>query len=239
MNPADEKEPHQIAQNVSQDPAHGASQSVAHGVSRRTLIASAALVPLSALTARAQPAAAGATRALSASERQILEAFVDRLVPKDELGPGAVECGAANYIDVQLAGALAAEKTSFVAGLAAIEAFSRKSHDSGFADLTAEKRDAVLTAMDGGTADGFASSRAVFARIRRLTLEGMFSDPHYGGNTNFAGWDLIRYPGPRLAVGPEEQSMTGPIKPYRKSAWPDGNAGSGTSGAAGGNNGRR
>jgi hypothetical protein len=227
VNPSDEKDSRNLADIASPS------------VSRRTLIASAALVPLSALTARAQPVAAASAKALSASERQILEAFVDRLVPKDELGPGAVECGAANYIDVQLAGALAAEKTSFVAGLAAIEAFSRKSQDSGFADLPAEKRDAVITAMEGGTADGFASSRAVFARIRRLTLEGMFSDPHYGGNTNFAGWDLIRYPGPRLAVGPEEQSMTGPIKPYRKSAWPDGNAGSGTSGAAGGNNGRR
>jgi len=211
-------------------------------VSRRTLIASAALapawVPVAALTARAQPAAAPAP-ALSATERKILEAFIDRLVPKDELGPGAVECGAANYIDVQLAGALAAEKTSFSAGLAAIDAFARKSQDAGFAELAPEKRDALITAMEGGSADGFAGSRAVFARIRRLTLEGMFSDPHYGGNTNFAGWDLIRYPGPRLAVGPAEQSMNGPIKPYRKSAWPDG-ASQNTSGAgAGGDNGRR
>jgi hypothetical protein len=35
----------------------------------------------------------------------------------------------------------------------------------------------------------------------------MFSDPYYGGNKNFAGWDLIRYPGIRLAVGPEDQKM--------------------------------
>jgi gluconate 2-dehydrogenase gamma chain len=208
-------------------------------VSRRTLIASAALVPawvpVAALTARAQPAVAPAT-VLSSAERKTLEAFVDRLVPKDEFGPGAVECGAANYIDVQLAGALAAEKTNFVAGLAAIDAFARKSQDAGFAELGPEKRDALITAMEGGSAEGFANSRAVFARIRRLTLEGMFSDPHYGGNTNFAGWDLIRYPGPRLAVGPEEQSMTGSIKPYRRSAWPESpNAGGG---ATGGSNGR-
>jgi hypothetical protein len=194
-------------------------------VSRRTLIAGAtflpALVPLSALTARAQPAAPVAG-ALSESERKILEAFVDRLAPKDEHGPGAVECGAANYIDQQLAGALAPEKANFAAGLAAIEAFSQRSQSAAFAGLSEEKRDAVLTAMEGGSAAGFANARAVFSRIRRLTLEGMFSDPHYGGNTNFAGWDLIRYPGPRLAVGPAEQSMTGEIKPYRKSAWPQG-----------------
>jgi gluconate 2-dehydrogenase gamma chain len=186
-----------------------------HEVSRRTLLASATLVPLSALTSRAQPAAV----VLSSTERQILEAFMDRLVPKDDLGPGAVECGAANYVDQQLAGALAAEKPTFIAGLAAIDAFARRAHDAPFASLSADKRDAVITAMDNGSAAGFPNARAVFARIRRLTLEGMFSDPHYGGNTNFAGWDAIRYPGPRVAVGPAEQSMTGEIKPYRKSAW--------------------
>ena len=30
------------------------------------------------------------------------------------------------------------------------------------------------------------------------TREGMFSDPIYGGNVNFAGWDLIGYPGIKL-----------------------------------------
>jgi gluconate 2-dehydrogenase gamma chain len=207
MTPDDEKEILNVSQNVT----------------RRTLIASATflptLIPLSALTARAQPAAPVAG-ALSEPEKRILEAFVDRLVPKDEHGPGAVECGAANYIDQQLAGALAAERANFASGLAAIDAFSQRTQNSAFAELSAEKRDAVLTAMDSGSAAGFANARAVFSRIRRLTLEGMFSDPHYGGNTGFAGWDLIRYPGPRIAVAPAEQSMTGEIKPYRKSAWP-------------------
>jgi gluconate 2-dehydrogenase gamma chain len=180
-----------------------------HDLSRRTVIA---FVPLSALVVRAET--------LAANERKILEAFMDRLVPKDERGPGAIECGAANYVDQQLAGALAAEKTNFGAGLAAIDAFARRAHEAPFAELSAEKRDAVITAMESGSAAGFANARAVFTRIRRLTLEGMFSDPHYGGNANFAGWDTIRYPGPRLAVGPAEQSMTGEIKPYRRSAWP-------------------
>jgi hypothetical protein len=47
----------------------------------------------------------------------------------------------------------------------------------------------------------------------------MFSDPYYGGNRNFAGWDLIRYPGPRLAVAPAEQVLGEPIKPLRSSAY--------------------
>jgi hypothetical protein len=54
--------------------------------------------------------------------------------------------------------------------------------------------------------------------MRRLTLEGTFGDPYYGGNKGFAGWDLIRYPGARLVVSLEEQKMA-PIKPTHVSAW--------------------
>ena len=58
-----------------------------------------------------------------------------------------------------------------------------------------------------------------FNRARILTLEGMFSDPYYGGNKNFAGWDLIRYPGPRTAVAAENQALNADVKPYRMSAY--------------------
>jgi gluconate 2-dehydrogenase gamma chain len=184
-------------------------------VTRRTVIASAAFVPLAALTAAAQAPAT----ALSPAKLKTLEAFLDRLVPKDENGPGAVECGAANYIDRALAGALTSEKGAFLEGLTGVDTLARSTHNAAFADLSAEIRDELLTAMDNGTAAGFPNARSFFNRVRRLTLEGMFSDPYYGGNKNFAGWDLIRYPGPRLAVAPEDQKMSTPPKPYRRSAY--------------------
>jgi len=184
-------------------------------MTRRSVIAGATLVPAAALTATAQTPA----KAFSPEQRKTLEAFVDRLVPKDELGPGAVECGAANYIDVQLAGYLAPEKETLVAGLAAVDAYARSGHGAPLAELAADQRDAVLTAVENGSATQVPNSRVFFNRVRRLTLEGMFGDPYYGGNSNFAGWDLIRYPGPRLAVGPDEQKMSTPPKPYRKSAY--------------------
>ena len=186
------------------------------GLSRRSLIAGAALVPVAALTTAAAPT--GAQSVFSASERKTIEAFADRLVPSDELGPGALECGAVSYIDQALAGALADEKGSFLQGLAELDTYARKAKGAAFADLPPEKKDAILGAMEKGTAEGFESARAVFARFRRLTLEGMFSDPYYGGNTNFRGWDLIRYPGPRVAVAPDDQQMKVEIKPYRRSA---------------------
>jgi Gluconate 2-dehydrogenase subunit 3 len=194
-------------------------QDDARGISRRTVLAGATIVPVAALTAAAQ----APKTALSAKERQILDAFVDRLVPKDELGPGALEMGAANYIDLSLADYLAPEKGAFAEGLAAVDAFARSAHGSAFVELAADKKDAVITAIEEGKATGFTpNSTAFFNRVRRLTLEGMFSDPFYGGNKNFAGWDLIRYPGPRLAVGPEDQKMSALPKPLHQSAYGSG-----------------
>ncbi len=183
-------------------------------MTRRTVIATATFVPLAALTAAAQTP----ETVLTPAEIKTLEAFIDRLVPKDENGPGAVECGAAVYIDRALAGFLAPEKAAFSEGLAGVETLARSTHNAAFTELSPEDRDALLTSMESGNA-----TRAFFSRVRRLTLEGMFSDPYYGGNKNFAGWDLIRYPGPRLAVTPEDQKMSTPPKPYRRSAY--GNAG--------------
>jgi gluconate 2-dehydrogenase gamma chain len=188
-------------------------------VSRRTVIAGATLIPISAIQAAPQrPSSSSPTAAtvFLPEQRRVLEAFIDRLVPKDENGPGAVECGVGEYIDRSLADYLAAEKMTFLDGLAALDSYARSSQGQAFAELTPEKRDQVLTAIDNNQAPNL---RGFFNRVRRLTLEGMFSDPYYGGNKNFAGWDLIRYPGVRLAVAPEDQSMKALPKPSRRSAY--------------------
>ncbi|HEY2844632.1 MAG TPA: gluconate 2-dehydrogenase subunit 3 family protein, partial [Bryobacteraceae bacterium] len=176
-----------------------------------------ALVPAATLTLPAQQAAP--TGALTPAQLRTLEAFIDRLIPRDQNGPGAVDAGAQNYIDRQLAGYLSSEKNTFLAGLEAVDAYARRTHGASLADLPAEQRDQVLTAIDTNQAEGLPGGRAFFNRARRLTLEGMFGDPYYGGNKNFAGWDLIQYPGPRPATGPEHQKMATPATPYRRSAF--------------------
>ena len=45
-----------------------------------------------------------------------------------------------------------------------------------------------------------------FAELLAHTREGMFSDPIYGGNVNFQGWDLIGYPGIKLQWSTEDQA---------------------------------
>jgi len=191
-------------------------------VTRRTVIASATLVPLAALTAApvpavAQAAAPAAGSAFSKEQRRILEAFVDRLVPKDESGPGAAECGVIEYIDGSLADFMPKEKPALLQGLTALNAYATRAQGAAFADLTPDKKDAVLTAIDTNKAT--PELKRFFDRVRRLTLEGMFCDPSYGGNKNFAGWDLIRYPGAKMAVGPEDQRMKTPPKPYRQALY--------------------
>lgn len=173
-------------------------------ISRRTLIQSAAFVPLAALTLPAQQSA------LTPAQMKTLVAFIDRLIPRDDLGPGAVDAGAQIYIDRVLAGPNANEKESFVQGLEAVDVSAKRTYGAAFAELSADQRDQVVMEM---------LSSPFFNRARRLTLEGMFSDPYYGGNKNFAGWDLIRYPGPRPAVAADDQKLNVEIKLYRVSAY--------------------
>src|SRR5581483_9982854 len=135
----------------------------------------------------------------------ILEAAADRIVPPDDLGPGAKQVGAANYI-----ASVVSSDQAFLNGLAAIDTQAREQFQKAFVELAAADQDAVLVQIE-------SSARPFFARLRQLTLEGMFSDPSYGGNRQFAGWDLIRYPGPRLVVTAEEQKLRDPIKPVRTS----------------------
>jgi gluconate 2-dehydrogenase gamma chain len=194
------------------------SENKAGEISRRAVIASAAIVPVAAITAAAQTAAPPASP-LSDAQLRLLAAFVDRIIPKDELGPSASECDVPIYINRSLGDYLAGEKAAFIEGLEATDAFARRSQTRPFIELTPEKQDAVLTAMESGSAEGFPNARGFFYRARRLTMEGMFGDPYYGGNKNFAGWDLIRYPGPRLATTADDQKMGVQIKPYHHSAY--------------------
>jgi gluconate 2-dehydrogenase gamma chain len=186
-----------------------------HDLTRRDLLVATAFVPLAALTATAQTGPA----ALTSEQMKTLEAFIDRLIPTDELGPGAVEAGAQTYIDRVLAGPNANEKAQFLEGLEAVNAYAQRTQGAPLTDLPVEKRDLVLKAIDENTAQGLPQGRQFFNRARRLTLEGMFGDPYYGGNRNFAGWDLIRYPGPRPAVDAEMQRMDMAPAPYHRSAW--------------------
>src|SRR5688572_10444236 len=192
-------------------------------LSRREMLRrSAALGAVAAIPANvlAQAASAAPYANLTAAEAATLEAIVARLIPADANGPGALEAGAARYIDAALGLALAAQRPAYVAGLAALDAYARASAGAAFAELKPERQDALLTDLEENRAPGFApSSRAFFDLVLGATLEGTFGDPHYGGNRDYIGWELLGYPGLRLAVTAEQQRMSAALEPVHSSAY--------------------
>ena len=162
-----------------------------------------------------------ALETLTAAEADALEAIVARLIPTDENGPGAAEARAAHYIDRALAGPLRSSREAYAAGLAALDAYAQSKNGALFARLSAPDQDAILADMEKNVATGFVPNAATFVNlVRAHTIQGTLCDPYYGGNANFVGWDLIGFPGLRMAVGEDEQRMKAP-KPVRKSAYED------------------
>jgi gluconate 2-dehydrogenase gamma chain len=161
-----------------------------------------------------------ALETLTAAEADILEAIAARLIPSDANGPGAVEARAAHYIDRALGGALASSRDAYCSGLASVDVYARRSKGMSFAALPAADQDAVLRDIEANVATGFAPDAATFFNlVRAHTIQGTFCDPYYGGNANFVGWDLIGYPGVRLAVTANDQRLNARPMPTHRSAY--------------------
>ncbi|CAB3696103.1 gluconate 2-dehydrogenase subunit 3 family protein [Achromobacter sp. SIMBA_011] len=169
------------------------------------------------------PAAAPPNRTLkffNAQEALAMDAIAARLIPADELGPGAKEAGVTQFVDGQLAGAWGAGEQfyrqgpfeagtpeqgyqlsftpaeMFRRGLAALDAATRKQDGKPYAELDAQRQDAWLHDMQAGKPDFSPLPSAVFFQaLLDATIEGFFSDPLYGGNIDMVGWKLVGFPG--------------------------------------------
>jgi gluconate 2-dehydrogenase gamma chain len=163
-----------------------------------------ALLPLSRVAAQnaATPtpafvATSEARAVLTDAEYATLVAAIDRLIPSDDLGPGASESGVDVYITSALSTLASGSLPVIRGGLAAL--------GDGFAGLAASDQDALLGQAEAGTLEG--APAGFFATLLELTRQGMFGDPVYGGNQNYAGWDLLQYPGIKLVWTVEDQAI--------------------------------
>jgi gluconate 2-dehydrogenase gamma chain len=156
---------------------------------------------------------------LTAAEAEVLGAVTARLIPTDSNGPGATEARAAEYIDRALGGALASFRETYRAGLTALDRYAQSAKGSPFARLSAADQDGILTEIERNAATGFPQSSAFFNLVLAHTVQGTFCDPYYGGNANFVGWDLVGYPGVRLAVTGDEQKLNARPSPTHMSAY--------------------
>jgi len=204
-------------------------------LSRRNLLKAAAVAPAAAVvplrllvdvdTARAAAPnyAQPPERFLTTAEVSFVEAAVARIIPADDLGPGAKEAGVATFIDRQLAGPYGRAERWYMQGpwrhgekeqgyqlkltpaelyraaIVDIDAHVRAQHgNKTFAELDAGAQDGVLHALEDGKLElPHASADAFFTMLVQNTVEGFLADPLYGGNRDFIGWKLVGFPGPR------------------------------------------
>jgi gluconate 2-dehydrogenase gamma chain len=168
-------------------------------------------------------AGAGELEFLDQSEARILAAAADRIFPADDDSPAASELGAVRFIDRQLAGGWGAgamqyrhgpfrrwagggdgwqspltPAEAYRHGLAALDRGARARHGSGFAELGPADQDPLLVACErGGLEDEFGvelAPREFLELLRANVVEGLFSDPRYGGNLEGRGWSWLGFP---------------------------------------------
>ena len=154
-------------------------------------------------------------RFFTESESLVVMAACERIIPRDETGPGATDAGVVIYIDRQLAGPYGRDKHRYTkppfaesfpehgfqgketpreiyrAGLAQL---------AGFAALPPEQQDQKLRAME----------KTMFFRLLQAhTIEGFLCDPMHGGNAGLIGWQLVGYPGPLMSYRDEVDKNLG------------------------------
>src|SRR5882672_4169127 len=135
----------------------------------------------------------------NAAEAAFIEAACERLIPADEVGPGALDAGVPNYLDKQLGGAWGAGERLYRSGPwqqgtptqgyqlpftpaelfhTAIRAINTSLEKQGkaFKDLTADEQDAYLKALESGNDDLDGVPSAVFFdMLLKMSVEGFFS----------------------------------------------------------------
>ncbi len=163
----------------------------------------------------------GGWKYFTSQEAATVEAFVDRLIPTDDLSPGGKDCGCAVYIDRQLAGPYGRFEGYYMSGpfqqgtkqqgpqsattpamqyrqaLAALDKACRDKYAGrAFADLADGQKDDVIKGLEDGSLklDG-ADSQDFFKLILKDTQTGFLADPIYGGNKDMASWKMIGFPG--------------------------------------------
>lgn len=184
-----------------------------------------------------RPVKPGTFSYFTPTEIAFLDAVAGRLIPADTLGPGAHEAGVALFIDQQMAGSYGRAETWYMQGpwqegsaeqgyqlmltpaqlyRTAIrnlndycqQAFAKRS----FAELDAEKQDAILHQLEQGKLQlPEVPAKEFFVMLLQNTVEGFLADPLYGGNRDFIGWKLIGFPGPRYNYSNEIEHYG---KPY-------------------------
>ncbi len=187
------------------------------------------------------PASTYSPRYFTAPEWEFLQAAVDRLIPANADGPGALEAGVPEFIDREMEAAYGhgglwymqgpfipdtpptlgyqlrfAPRDLYRTAIAAIDDWCKKEHQNKFAALAPDVRDDVLHKLEKGEIKlEQLPAAAFFTLLLTNTKEGYFADPMYGGNKQMGAWKMIGFPGARadFADWVEQPGKTYPFGP--------------------------
>lgn len=158
---------------------------------------------------------------LDAEEAAFVEAFVDTLIPADELTAKGSDLGVATFVDRQLWSAWGQGRNMYMQGpfqegtpeqgyqlalvpadivrlgIADLNGWTRKNYgDNSFDTVTDPQRIEIVTALEANKVALDAVPTPVFFNmLYQLTMDGFFADPIHGGNRGKASWKLVGYPG--------------------------------------------
>ncbi|MDE2727199.1 MAG: gluconate 2-dehydrogenase subunit 3 family protein [Gemmatimonadota bacterium] len=180
--------------------------------SRRSFIASTAqatggvitlgvLSRTGALDAQEAPPYEHEWQHLDAHQGRTVDALTRMIMPSDDNGPGAAEARVVVYIDRALGAHRAEYRATYESGVAAFDQYCLNAHEAPFLDLDGRTQRRALMGMDRPRSPGTwpedapMGARDFLRMVVTHTMEGMFSDPSYGGNYRETGWKLIRFPG--------------------------------------------
>src|SRR3984885_12582356 len=203
---------------------------------RRQVFKALTFVPLSAigLAACSKEEVAGPARPglppkeyqpvfFNATEWKFLNAACDRLIPQDDIGPGALQAGVPEFIDRHMQTPYASGDIWYMqgpfieaapqfgyqgrlpvrdilrVGIKGIDAHcARQFSGKRFAQLEHKYQEALLKSAEAGKLElENISAREFFNQLLSETRMGYFCDPKHGGNKNMSAWKMIGYPGMR------------------------------------------
>jgi len=179
-------------------------------------------------------------------EWRFLLAACERLIPGDAAGPGALDTNVPVFIDRQMLTPYGKGEDWYMAaphdpqasklfgyqmpfnlhalyrkGIALTDRYTATAYGKAFADLPADRQDAVLGGLEKNTIDFAAfgepdlNAGYFFARLLENTKEGYLADPRYGGNKGMAAWVMINFPGARASFSDwiSKHDVVYPLKP--------------------------
>jgi len=127
----------------------------------------------------------GPWRFFTLQEARTVEAVCAHIIPRDR-DPGAVEAGAAVFIDRQLAGFYKPLRPAYRHGVAAINRESVRFAGRAFADLPAASQLDLLLRIERSP-----ETKPFFDLLVAHAMQGFYGDPRHGGNRERASWKML------------------------------------------------